>query len=168
MKYIFLLRHGHAPRSGNEPDKERQLSPVGRKEIGEVAAFLKERVCPDIIIASDAVRTRQSTEHFCQAASYQPLCQFTSDLYNCSTDDIIQVIENCENRYDRLMIVGHNPGITSVVDQFPSVRPDRALEVKSRNYDPTAKLVLLKANVSNWHDLLSAKWEIDAVFWPGL
>ncbi len=168
MKYIFLLRHGHAPRSGNEPDKERQLSPVGRKEIGEVAAFLKEKKYPEIIIASDAVRTRQTTEHFCQAAGYQPLCQFTSDLYNCSTDDIIRVIENCENGYDRLMIVGHNPGITSVVDLFPSVRSDRALEVKSRNYEPTAKLVLLKANLSSWRDMSKAKWEMDAVFWPEL
>ena len=168
MKYIFLLRHGHAPRIGTETDKDRQLSSLGLKEIGEVATFLKEREYPEIIIASDAVRTRQSAEQFCRAVGYKPMCRFTSELYNCSSDDIIHVIESCENSYDRLMIVGHNPGITGVIDYFPNARSERSLEVNSRNYDPTAKLVLLKANLLSWQELPKAKWEIDAVFWPGL
>lgn len=163
---MYLLRHGHAPKVGTESDKDRQLSSQGREEIKAIAGFLKDWDYPEIIIASDAVRTRQSMEHFCQAADCRPLCLVTSDLYNCVSNDIIKVIENCDDRYSHLMIIGHNPGITGVIDILPSMHSDHALELKARDYNPTAKLVLLKANIANWADILKTQWKVDTVFWP--
>lgn len=167
-KYIFLLRHGNAPKMGNETDKQRKLSELGKNEILQVVDYLQDRTKPEIIFASDAVRTRQTAEIYNIYSKNESVTKLNPVLYNCDPSDIISIITDVDSAYASLMIIGHNPSITNVIDSFDCSSKDKDLEVSARNYEPTAKLVVLKSKIASWNEATYAHWNIHSVFWPGV
>jgi phosphohistidine phosphatase len=166
VRSLYFLRHAHAPRAVQIPDKDRQLSSAGENEIKQLALSLATKYLPDIIISSDATRTRQTTERLCSLLGYEPKIIFTPLLYNCSPGDIANIVAKCEKQYKRLMIVGHNPSISDIVDHLNCLAKHQELATKARDYIHTTKLTILKSNLSDWSELYNCIWKIEEVFWP--
>jgi phosphohistidine phosphatase len=121
MKQLTLMRHGRAePKDPRLSDFDRPLHRRGLLEattMGERAREI-DRV-PDLIIASSAVRTRQTAEAFARAIELPARKVLKEDeLYLAEPDEIIEVIRGTGIRVAHLMLVGHNPGLSACANRL--------------------------------------------------
>lgn len=106
MKRLLLLRHAKA--AAGYPDRKRVLEPVGQTDAEALGAALNDRnLVPDVILASDSVRTRQTAAAIAEEARIH----LVPELYQAGSDDIAALIRNLACDAETLMVVAHNPGI---------------------------------------------------------
>lgn len=161
MLRLFLLRHAHAPRNGSQTDRERELDQQGFEEAGKVAIFLKDYQI-DKIIASDAPRVKQTLTKLTSVS--KPI--FTPELYNANDSEVLEQIKKIQPAIYNLMVVGHNPGITSVIDLFNIEYEDTRQYSLTHNFNVTAKLVIVTFDSENWNDVSRATAKIESLFYP--
>jgi phosphohistidine phosphatase len=114
---IYFLRHGEADwPDWEKPDDERPLTKRGKKEMHEVAAFLKRvKARPDMIVTSPLPRASRTAEI---AAEHLKV--------KCHEDKLLapgcgrQELERLLKKYpaESLMIVGHEPDFTQTISQL--------------------------------------------------
>jgi phosphohistidine phosphatase len=114
---IYFLRHGEADwPDWEKPDDERPLTKRGKKEMHEVAAFLKRvKPRPELIVTSPLPRASQTAEI---AAEHLKV--------KCREDKLLatgfgrQELERVLKKYpaESLMIVGHEPDFTQTISQL--------------------------------------------------
>ncbi len=148
MKTLLILRH--AKSSWDHPglrDHDRPLNPRGRRDAPRMGRFLVERdLVPGRIVSSTAVRARTTAELASAEFDREVEIETTSDLYHASPDGYIEVAEAMGGGAERLMVVGHNPGVTSLVRQLTG----------AGEYMPTAALAAVELDIDDWWDLGSA------------
>ncbi len=115
MRELILLRHAHAepPATGQE-DLDRPLSAVGLAEAEAAGRWLKEKgVVPDCILCSPARRTRETLEAVLGVTGYVEK-KLDDDIYDATPGALISLIDKYAE-VDRLLVVGHNPGLERLV-----------------------------------------------------
>ena len=149
MKTLLILRH--AKSSWDHPglrDHDRPLNPRGRRDAPRMGRFLVERdLVPERIVSSTAVRARTTAE--LAAGEFDPEVEIetTSDLYLASPDNYVDVVEAMGGAEERLMVVGHNPGITALVWHLTG----------DGEHMPTAALAAVELDIDDWPELGSAR-----------
>lgn len=147
-KQLLLLRHAKAvPADGASADIGRPLAVRGERDSRRMGERMRQRhACPDLILASPALRARHTAEFVASTFGY-PLenIAFDERLYLADPEEIIVVIAAQEPTIDRLLVVGHNPGITDLAHQL---LPDLAVDDL-----PTAAIVALDTDIRRWADL---------------
>lgn len=120
MKTLILLRHGDASFEADS-DFERPLNDIGIAKVKASALELKKiNITPDKIICSPSERTAESLSIFCDYLSIaDDKIKFIKGLYNRGSDFYLNEIETMDNSVDTLLLVGHNPSISDVVNNFP-------------------------------------------------
>ncbi|HSY07592.1 MAG TPA: histidine phosphatase family protein [Steroidobacteraceae bacterium] len=117
MKRLTLVRHAHAKvQAPPVTDFERPLSRRGKAEAKATALkLLEEGLLPDLLITSPARRTLQTAEILMRELQI-PERQLRRDelLYLAAPEAILQVIHTTGPRIEHLMIVGHNPGVSTL------------------------------------------------------
>ena len=120
MKTLFLLRH--AKSSWNDPslqDFDRPLNARGRKGAELIAAFIKkEKVSPDLIISSPAVRARETIEIIVKAVKPSAELRFDQRIYEATSLVLNEVISQIEEDKSSVLLVGHNPGMESLLEML--------------------------------------------------
>ena len=121
MRELILLRHAHAdaaPLDGKDAD--RPLSERGRSEASQAAArLLALGLVPDLVLFSPALRTRETAE-ILRTALGLPLQRFreAGALYLAGAAILRTQIATVEPGVHRLMIIGHNPGLSELADEL--------------------------------------------------
>jgi phosphohistidine phosphatase len=145
MKRLMLVRHAHAKvQAAAVTDFERPLSRRGRSEAKATAlSLLEEGAVPELLIASPARRTLQTAEIFAREL-HVPERQVRLDevLYLATPDAILKVIHGCGPRIERLMIIGHNPGISALANAL-------APQAKLGEFE-TGAACIVGINVRTW------------------
>jgi len=99
---------------------------------------------PDVIISSDAVRTRLTAAAVAEAARYPGEIRLDPRLYAASVVDILAVLRSAKGlNVETVMIVGHNPGLEELVAQLTG-EPQQL---------PTAALAQIVLPIERWRDL---------------
>ncbi|MDE2719548.1 histidine phosphatase family protein [Candidatus Palauibacter polyketidifaciens] len=149
MKTLLILRH--AKSSWDHPglrDHDRPLNPRGRRDAPRLGRFMAEQdLVPDRIVSSTAVRARTTAELAAAEFGADVEIETTYDLYGASPDGYIEVAEAMGGTAERLMLVGHNPGITSLVWHLTG----------EGEYMPTAALAAVELDIDDWTELRSAR-----------
>ena len=157
MKTLLILRH--AKSSWDQPglrDHDRPLNPRGRRDAPRMGRFLVARdFVPDRILSSTAVRARTTAELAAAEFGRDVEIETTSELYHASPDAYVDVVEAMGGAEERLMVVGHNPGITSLVWQLTA----------EGEYMPTAALAAVELDIEDWAELGSARRGRLVGFW---
>lgn len=111
MRELILLRHAHAaPACPGQEDMDRALSSQGQAEAEAAGHWLKQHnFVPDRIIASPARRTRETLEQVLLALGYVEQRQ-DARIFEATPGTLIQVADEHRD-LDRVMLVGHNPGL---------------------------------------------------------
>jgi phosphohistidine phosphatase len=121
LRELILLRHAHADAAELDGiDLERPLSTRGRIEASQAAArLLAQGLVPDLVLFSPAVRTRETAE-LLRTALGLPLLAFREigALYLAAAPILRLQIAAIEPQVHRLLIVGHNPGLSELADQM--------------------------------------------------
>jgi len=72
-KSLLLMRHSKAASPEGMPDHERPLADRGTREARAAGRWVAERgLMPELVLASDSLRTRQTTELVLQALGSSP------------------------------------------------------------------------------------------------
>ena len=160
MKTLLLLRHAKSSWDNDKlDDHERPLNARGRRDAPRMGEFLRERrLIPDVIISSDAVRTRLTAEAAAKKARYKGYILFESRLYMASPADVVTVLNKVrEPTADTVMIVGHNPTLEELVAQLTGEPQDM----------PTAALARIELPIDRWRDLdLSTRGKLSGLWRP--
>ena len=117
MKELYILRHGIAVEPGTPgiPDDERPLTSKGRRRMRRIARGLcRLELRIDRIVTSPMPRARATAEIIAEELDAEDLVE-TADVLRAGSD--AQAIQNWlrERTEERLMIVGHNPGLTDLI-----------------------------------------------------
>jgi phosphohistidine phosphatase len=121
MKTIYIVRHAKSSWDKMDlPDEKRQIMEKGRKRTEKVVNYLHEKhIEVDYIISSHAVRAHETAKILAQGLKYpvenikiEPL------LYLAERDSIQDHIYDLPDRFNSVMIVGHNPSLTDLVNLF--------------------------------------------------
>src|SRR3982751_6786357 len=116
MKTLTLLRHAKSGWDDTvQRDVDRPLNAKGRRAAQAVGRFLKrESVAFDHVLASPAVRVQQTLDEV--AATYGPLAPVGERrIYLASAATLLDLIRDLDDAHDRVLLVGHNPGLEDLV-----------------------------------------------------
>lgn len=117
MKHLFLMRHGEASFSADS-DFERTLTSRGREKIVRIAKSFNENTPEiDIMYCSSASRTQETAKIFSQTVLIKKQ-EFTRIIYDGDMRGLMDLVENCSDEFDRLLIVGHNPVISMLASSL--------------------------------------------------
>lgn len=80
-------------------------------------------VVPDLILASAALRAKTTALILSQGLGCAPNClQLRGDQYGASASFLLNLLRTVEKRVTRLMLVGHNPESTVLVNALGGLR----------------------------------------------
>ena len=117
MKTLLIVRH--AKSSWDHPDlsdHDRPLNQRGKMDAPLMGELLKdEDVVPDLMISSTAKRAKKTAELIAEAAGFDGKLLTTRTFYHADPDLYIEVLRSLPEDVNRVMIVGHNPGMEELI-----------------------------------------------------
>lgn len=118
MKTLYLLRHAKSSwKDETLADIERPLNGRGRKASQTIGGFLKkQKVIPDLVLSSSAVRARQTTDLVMEAANLSSELRFDERIYEASAQKLLEVVKQIEKGKKNVLLVGHNPGLEEFLE----------------------------------------------------
>ena len=151
MKTLYLVRH--AKSSWNDADIsdiDRPLKRSGVKNALEVAEKLKPlKVSPDLIITSPAVRAITTALIFARTLKYHYNRIVINEMvYDFSKDALLPLLRNIDDKYDSIMLVGHDPALTYLLNDLTG---------KAFEKTPTASTVKINFGVKHWGKIMPGK-----------
>lgn len=150
MKRLILVRHGKSSWEQRLPDHERPLKERAYKDAEVVfRTYNMSQNKPDVIWSSDAVRALETAKIFKNKLQIEDSDFFVkSRLYTFSKPDLKFQIESCDDSVNVLMVFGHNPAITELVNSLGDIYFENI---------PTTGLVILDFEVNTWKVLKKGK-----------
>ncbi len=148
MKTLYLCRH--AKSSWADPgmdDFDRPLNERGLRNAPFMANVFKERGEPvDLIVTSPANRARTTARSFVTALDLHP-DRFTEEraIYLAERHALAHLISKLPNSADRVVLFGHNPGFTDVLNHFSDAGVDNL---------PTCGMVRIDFAVNDWQHVV--------------
>jgi phosphohistidine phosphatase len=145
MKTLYLLRHAKSSwKDETLPDIERPLNGRGRRTSQTVAGFLKkEKIVPDLVLSSSAVRARQTIGIVMEAAKLSTELRFDERIYEAGPQRLLEVVRQIEKGKKTVLLVGHNPGLEEFLELLTGT-------VETMSTGTLAKIVL---KASDWADI---------------
>lgn len=164
---LLLLRHGHAsvkpPSWDDRGDFGRQLSEHGEQQSTQVGDWIKNHhLEPDGIVCSSAVRAVGTAITVSVAAGLdQSLINFEDSIYEAEVQSLMEVLCHTPKQVQRLLFVGHNPGLEILASKLVGNVPRSA----TGEMMPPATLVHIVLD-GGWPQALEASASCQQVFRP--
>lgn len=111
---LLILRHAKSAwNTAAASDFDRPLAKRGRKDAPKVGRFLrKQGLVPDYVVSSPAERARQTVIAVCAEMDIGPdEIHWDSRIYHASSGSLLDVLNECPEGAQRVLIAGHNPGL---------------------------------------------------------
>jgi phosphohistidine phosphatase len=153
VKQILLLRHAKSD-WGNPglADFDRPLSKRGVSDAPLIGEVLADFDCvPELILASPALRTRQTAEIVAKACGCKGNIQWQENFYSGTSHHLFAALNHLPDTVRRVMLVGHNPTMEETAAELLCAGEEYAAGFSVRM--STAGLMCLEADVVNWADL---------------
>jgi phosphohistidine phosphatase len=147
IKILTLIRH--AKSSWKNPglsDRDRPLNKRGKRDAPVMGERLAERgFDPELVISSPAVRALATAEAIAEEIGY-PWTEIVVDerLYEADASEWLEVIQSLDDVLDWVTCVGHNPGLTELVNYLSPYQVDNV---------PTCGVVELRFDTERWADI---------------
>jgi len=118
MRNLILLRHAKSSwKDASLSDFDRPLSNRGKRDAPQMATrFAQKKIDVDLIISSSARRTADTANIFTNILFYKSNIVFVDKLYEASNKQILEVINKIGEKYQNVLLVCHNPGITNLAN----------------------------------------------------
>ena len=146
MKTLYLLRHAKSSWKHDVIDHQRPLKKRGLNDAELVSKHVKKKVkAPEKIISSDAERALTTALFFKEAFKIADKDFSTNhNLYDFGGRQVLEIIKNLNDSWDRVMIVGHNHAFTSIANMLG----DEYIENL-----PTCGFVQINFDEDHWRDV---------------
>ena len=159
MKTLYLVRHAKAVRQSDIPDADRPLDEQGKRDAALIAERLKGGAVPDGLVSSPAERALQTAGIFAGVFGYPADKIMKRKLLYDQTDSAFRtVIREMDERYERIVLFGHNPSITAYA---------RALAPDFHDEIPVCGVVGIEVDAKSWKDVVAGKGRVVRMEYPG-
>jgi phosphohistidine phosphatase len=151
MKTLLILRHAKSSWKDEAlPDHDRPLNKRGKEDAPRMGKLLlDEDLIPDLILSSDALRTRTTTELVVEESHFDGEIIYSRDLYAAESETCIQVLAEMGGEARCVMIVGHNPGLEELLQDLTGEYMPL----------PTAALAQVNLAIDHWSELAASELE---------
>ena len=113
-RQLILLRHAKSDWP-DVPDRERPLAKRGRRDAPRIGRWLQEHgYRPDVVVCSDARRTRQTWDLVAPELGGSPAVRFEPRAYAASALTLLYLAQELPSQYQAAMLIGHNPGLSEL------------------------------------------------------
>lgn len=147
MKTIVIMRHAKSSWDDTTlRDYDRPLNARGEADAPKMGKRIKGHgIIPDQIICSAAKRTRKTAKAVAIALDY-PKADILKEkeLYGAHDQRILDRIKMIPDSVETAIYIGHNPGITEIVNLLGNATIDNM---------PTAAIACYRFDVSHWADV---------------
>ena len=111
-------------------DFSRALSAAGNQHALQVSAWASESLAPpDTLLCSTARRTRETLAPFLSKwPRLLASTHYVEAIYNASLDLLLNLVDDAFSYSERLMLVGHNPGVMSLLCSVLQAEQSAGLE----------------------------------------
>lgn len=151
MKTIYLIRH--AKSSWDFPllsDEERPLIEKGIKRTKKLGDYLKSKnIAPEIIFSSHANRAFNTAQIIAKKLNIpEANIKIDRKIYNSGIDEIFLIIFGLPEQFNSVMLFGHNPVFTNLVNYFSDEKIDNL---------PTSGFACIEIDTKNWNEILNTE-----------
>lgn len=145
MKTLLILRHAKSSWSNAFlSDHDRPLKERGKRDAPRMGRLLREEdLVPDLIISSTAKRALHTAEEAAAASGFEGQIEATRAFYHADPETYIDRLRRLPGDIDRVLIVGHNPGMEALLTELTSMYERM----------PTAALAHVKLPIREWEEL---------------
>jgi phosphohistidine phosphatase len=153
MKTLFLLRHAKSSWDDPDlPDHDRPLAPRGERAAQRISAHIRrERIRPDLVLCSSAVRARRTLEIVAPALGDAVPVRIEDELYGVEAEDLLHRLRQVPHDVDAVMVLGHNPGLQELAVALAGEGDTGALRQLNEKF-PTGALATL-TTAGHWGEL---------------
>ena len=113
------MRHAEAAaKEARQEDKSRELTQSGVKDALHTGAWLREQNTNwDLIVSSSAIRAEQTALMVAEGMKLDhPRIVLEDVLFDASVRQLLDYVNNIEDAYQSVLIVGHNPAISYLAE----------------------------------------------------
>ncbi len=146
-KRLYIVRH--AKSSWDDPeldDFDRPLNSRGKKDAPFMGKILAEQqVHPDLIVSSPAKRAMKTAKLLAKKLGYpQKAIQKEEKLYEAATLTLVEILKKLADDYDKVMIIGHNPGLTNLANYLSGHYIENI---------PTSGVFVIDFDIDSWQNI---------------
>jgi len=151
MKQLLLIRH--AKSDWDDPslsDFDRPPNKRGKSDAPVMAQrLLDKKIKVDAFISSPAKRAKKTASIFAKEYKMDKKdILFIEELYAAEANVFFEVISDMDDKFDKIAVFSHNPGLTDFANLLSDVRIDNI---------PTCGVFALKIDTKHWVDFKEAK-----------
>ena len=148
MKTLFLLRHAKSDWPAGARDFDRPLNARGKAAALAMGEELRRLgLAADHILASPAARVEETLAMVADGYGGRMAVNFHEDLYLASPETLLAFIRETENEHDRVLVIGHNPGLQQLALQLGATGPTH--DAITAKY-PTGALAEIELPIERW------------------
>lgn len=165
MKILYVLRHAKSDWGDSSlVDFDRPLNARGRKAAKAIGRELRERkIKPDLVLASPAVRALQTIERVEDGYGSKFEVEDEPRIYGGEPETLVDLIKSAPDNVDRLLIVGHNPGLQDLVVKLSG--PGELLDEATEKF-PTAALAEIRFDTKSWSGIAPGQGILECLVRP--
>jgi phosphohistidine phosphatase SixA len=159
QRRLIVMRHAKSSwNSAALTDHERPLNQRGRGDAPRVGAALVELGwVPDLVLSSDAQRTRETLAGMNESFPGEISATFLPSFYHSGVSAVREEVPTVDQAVGCLMVLGHNPGWEDLVQSLSGER----VMMK------TATAALLTRDLAAWQSAFdSGSWNLEKVIYP--
>lgn len=152
MKELVLVRHAKSDWTNESiKDIDRPLNERGYTDAYQLADWYKtEFGVPELLVSSPATRAINTAFIFCRIMGIkESVVKINDDLYESTMEDYLTAISHLDNGVNKVMIFGHNPAITNLVNELNK-------DLLFENI-PTCGIVKIGFTATNWKEVTDKK-----------
>ena len=148
MRTLLLMRHAKSSwdRAGLA-GHDRPLNRRGRRDARTMGALLRDqRLEPDLICVSSAIRARETVDLLVSEFSETATVHVLPELYGAPADELVCQIGRLPAEVERALLVAHNPGVESLIESLSG----------EWQRMPTGAIADLRVEITGWSEILVA------------
>lgn len=159
-KTLFLVRHAKSSwKEAGLDDRDRPLNKRGKEDAPKMGRHLaKEGVRPELITSSPAVRALKTARTIAAGLGLRKSDVMANErLYAFGVSGVLEVLRELDDGLDTVMVVGHNPAVTGLVNELSGGGVDNV---------PTCGVAELRFKTGSWADIGAGKGELVKLHYP--
>lgn len=145
MKQLLIMRHAKSDWHDSQlSDHERPLNGRGLTDAPHMGQWLQQNgITPDLIVSSTANRAQTTAKLLIEAAGFNSPLITHNSFYLAPPSAYIHYLQQLENQFQRVMVVGHNPGLEELVTVLTG----------EHIYFTTANIADVSLQIEQWNQL---------------
>ena len=166
MLRLMLLRHAKAEPGAAMADHQRALNALGIQQAQALGRYMAvEGLVPDLILASDALRTHQTAQEILLLAGGDAPLKLDLALYVAHPRTLLEAVHATPASVRALLLVGHNPGLAELADALTGYG-DRYAAARMRQKYPPSGLCVLDFDMETWQEIAIKTGRLDRYIVP--